>query len=289
MYAVVFFTSLSPYWGIFVCFFSFLFLVLCLLDLWVTIEHSDHECRCLDFLYVVLCIFALCILRLYYWVHLGFYHYNKTFTKSFYFQAYLFDIVFHTLLSSFIWSIFLTDSIAKFEFLFSIVFHFNRRFSLFTFTVITMFRCIFTIFCAVCPTFCFLSPFWWLSPSHTVLFIPSTSLEIHALLHVRLVITPKILILIYVHKLCQDKTSWNNRKCQKTNFFFISWRLITLQYCSGFCHTLTWISHGFTCIPHPDHPSQLPLHPISLGLPSAPAPSTCLMHPTWAGDLFHLR
>ena len=26
---------------------------------------------------------------------------------------------------------------------------------------------------------------------------------------------------------------------------FISWRLITLQYCSGFCHTSTWISHGF--------------------------------------------
>ena len=34
------------------------------------------------------------------------------------------------------------------------------------------------------------------------------------------------------------------------SFIFISWRLITLQYCSGFCHTLTWISHGFTCIPH---------------------------------------
>ena len=29
-------------------------------------------------------------------------------------------------------------------------------------------------------------------------------------------------------------------------FFLISWRLITLQYCSGFCHTLTWISHGYT-------------------------------------------
>ena len=71
--------------------------------------------------------------------------------------------------------------------------------------------------------------------------------------------------------------------------FFISWRLITLQYCSGFCHTLTWISHGFTCIPHPDPPSHLPLHPIPLGLPSAPGPSTCLMHPTWAGDLFHPR
>ena len=38
-------------------------------------------------------------------------------------------------------------------------------------------------------------------------------------------------------------------------FIFVSWRLITLQYCSGFCHTLTWISHGFTCIPHPDPPA----------------------------------
>ena len=77
------------------------------------------------------------------------------------------------------------------------------------------------------------------------------------------------------------------------SFIFISWRLITLQHCSGFCHTLKWISHGFTCIPHPSRPSHLPLHPIPLGLPSAPGPSTCLMHPTWAGDqnlltLFHL-
>ena len=70
---------------------------------------------------------------------------------------------------------------------------------------------------------------------------------------------------------------------------FISGRLITLQYCSAFCHTLTWIGHGFTCIPHPDPRSHLPLHPIPLGLPSAPAPSTCLMHPTWAGDLLHPR
>ena len=46
------------------------------------------------------------------------------------------------------------------------------------------------------------------------------------------------------------------------SFIFISCRLITLQYCSGFCHTLTWISHGFTCIPHPDPPSHLPLYPI---------------------------
>ena len=71
------------------------------------------------------------------------------------------------------------------------------------------------------------------------------------------------------------------------SFIFISWRLITLHYCSGFCHTLTWISHGFTCVPHIEPASRLPLHPISLGLPRALTLSTCLMHPTWAGDLFH--
>ena len=68
-------------------------------------------------------------------------------------------------------------------------------------------------------------------------------------------------------------------------FYYL--RLITLQYCSGFCHTLTWISHGFTCVPYPDPPSHLPPHPIPLGLPSAPALSTCFMHPTWASDLIH--
>ena len=71
------------------------------------------------------------------------------------------------------------------------------------------------------------------------------------------------------------------------SFVFISWRLITLQYCSGFCHTLTWISHGVTCVPHPEPPSHLPPHSIPLGHPSTPAPSTCRMHPTWTGDLFH--
>ena len=54
-------------------------------------------------------------------------------------------------------------------------------------------------------------------------------------------------------------------------FLYFNWRQITLQYCSGFCHTLTWISHGCTCVPHPEPPSHLPHHPIPLGHPSAPA------------------
>ena len=66
----------------------------------------------------------------------------------------------------------------------------------------------------------------------------------------------------------------------KMDFFFI---------CGGFCHTLKRNSHRFTCVPHPDSPSHLPLHPLPLGFPSAPGPSACLMHPTWAGDLFHPR
>ena len=57
-------------------------------------------------------------------------------------------------------------------------------------------------------------------------------------------------------------------------YFYFYWRLIILQYYSGFCHTLTWISHGCTCIPHPEPRSYFPSHPIPLGHPSAPALST---------------
>ena len=54
-------------------------------------------------------------------------------------------------------------------------------------------------------------------------------------------------------------------------FFFFNWRLITLQYCSCFCYILTWISHGCTCVLHPEPLSHLPPHPIPLGHPSAPS------------------
>ena len=57
-------------------------------------------------------------------------------------------------------------------------------------------------------------------------------------------------------------------------FLNFNCRLITLQYCSGFCHIFTWISHGCTCVPHPEPLSHLPPHPIPQGHPSAPALST---------------
>ena len=41
-----------------------------------------------------------------------------------------------------------------------------------------------------------------------------------------------------------------------------------------FCHPLTWIHHGCTCVPHPEPLSHLPPHPIPLGHPSAPAQRT---------------
>ena len=73
----------------------------------------------------------------------------------------------------------------------------------------------------------------------------------------------------------ERKLSLESRDYALGAFFFLvnyfNWRLVTLQYCGGFCHTLTWISHGCPCVPHPETPSHLPPRPIPQGCPSAPA------------------
>ena len=70
---------------------------------------------------------------------------------------------------------------------------------------------------------------------------------------------------------------------------YFNWRIITLQYCDGFCHTSTWISHGCTCVPvswrllpppSPPHPSRLSQ---STGFE---CPASCMELAT--GHLFYL-
>ena len=54
-------------------------------------------------------------------------------------------------------------------------------------------------------------------------------------------------------------------------FCFINWRIIALQYCDGFCHVSTWISHRYTYVSSllnlPPHPTPLGCH-RALGLGS---------------------
>ena len=48
-------------------------------------------------------------------------------------------------------------------------------------------------------------------------------------------------------------------------FLYFNWRLITLQYCGDFSHTLTWISHRYMCDPRPKpFPPPSPSHPSGL-------------------------
>ena len=58
-------------------------------------------------------------------------------------------------------------------------------------------------------------------------------------------------------------------------FIYFNWRLISLQYCSGFFHTLTWISHGCTMC----SPSWTPLPPPSPCHPSGSSQCTSPEHP----------
>ena len=58
-------------------------------------------------------------------------------------------------------------------------------------------------------------------------------------------------------------------------FIYFSWRLITLQYCGCFCHALTWISHEYTCVLHPEPPPS----PPSPSHPSRSSQCTSPEHP----------
>ena len=62
-------------------------------------------------------------------------------------------------------------------------------------------------------------------------------------------------------------------------FIYFNWRLITLQYCGGFCHSSTWIRHGYTCVLHPEPPLPPPSPPHPSGLSqstSLECPASCI-------------
>ena len=72
-------------------------------------------------------------------------------------------------------------------------------------------------------------------------------------------------------------------------FIYFNWRLITLQYFSGFTihgHESTTDVH--VCVPHPEPPSPLPPHPIPLGHPVHQPRAPCLRIRIWTGSLFHI-
>ena len=53
-------------------------------------------------------------------------------------------------------------------------------------------------------------------------------------------------------------------------YLFFNWRIIALWYYVAFCHTATWISHRYTCVPLPlEAPSHSPPHPTPLGCHTA--------------------
>ena len=49
---------------------------------------------------------------------------------------------------------------------------------------------------------------------------------------------------------------------KKIHLFIFNWRMIALQYCVGFCHLSTQISHRYTYVPSLLN-SPLTSHPIS--------------------------
>ena len=56
-------------------------------------------------------------------------------------------------------------------------------------------------------------------------------------------------------------------------FIYFNWRLVYFTILYWFCCTSTWICHGCTRVPNPEHPSHLAPHTIPLSHPCAPAPS----------------
>ena len=58
-------------------------------------------------------------------------------------------------------------------------------------------------------------------------------------------------------------------------FIYFNWRLIALKYCVGFCHTLTWISHGCTVFKEHYLFCSFPVHPFLCRIVSSDLSHLC--------------
>ena len=68
-----------------------------------------------------------------------------------------------------------------------------------------------------------------------------------------------------------------------------NWRMSALQYCVGFCHTGTWISHRYTCVPsHMNSRPPPPPHPPLLNCHRAPALNSCITQQIPTGCLCYM-
>ena len=113
----------------------------------------------------------------------------------------------------------------------------------------TYFLCQWVYFCFVCKFICIICNFRSSYKEHHDVCLP-----LSGLCHwVGWSLGPSMLLQkALLHSCCFFKFLFIFK-----NYF--NWRLITLQYCDGFCHTSTWISHGHTYIPPSwNSPSHLP-------------------------------
>ena len=88
---------------------------------------------------------------------------------------------------------------------------------------------------------------------------------------------------------CHKEVFTVNVERKRACYFFFSIYFYQLE--ANYFKTFQWVLSYIDMNPpwiYMYPPSRLPIHPIPLRLPSAPGPSTCLMHPTWVGDLLHL-